>query len=803
MDLTQRKLTKAEWDSIERPVSDDEKRVLKMIMEGYEDVGVKHNLTPSLLQYLKVAGDDVVDLHVFVTYLQPDLQKLLKKAVKKPIAYTPVAEGKKQVKKSDQMRLSNAEKKLGDKRGQIFEYVLLDLLKMTVNHREKRGTAWLQGYYTLNALLGYAVRGINRCLLGALKGILDQMNDEAVPHELVYHGSELIERNPFLLKYADLELHSHQKEIFSTIRRSNTPKLILYIAPTGTGKTLTPVGLAGGKRVIFVCAARHVGLALAKAAISCGRKVAFAFGCGDAEDIRLHYSAAKEYTKNRRTGGIFKVDNAVGDKVEIMISDIRSYVPAMLYMLAFNKAEDMVTYWDEPTITMDYDHHECHSLIQTNWRENLIPTVVLSSATLPQEDEIMETLQDFRAKFDGAEVVSIISHDCKKTIPLINKAGFVEMPHFMFSDYGELNRCSRHCERYKTLLRYVDLGEAIEFIRLVHEKFPQALVSRRYAMDLNFSKLSHVNMASIKMYYIDLLAGLDPAVWPDIHKAALAGRQRRHKSNVMVSTEDAHTLTDGPTIFLADNVDNVAKFCVQKANIPRAIIDEIMTAINYNQVVNAKIGVLEKKIEDKTAKDADAGNDRKLGDANRGDPEVKSMRRELEKLQACIKTVALRNYYVPNTYDHLKRFAPEEADKAKAYACDISEEVVEKIMLIDDVDDMWKLLLMMGIGVFTEHDSVRYAEVMKQLAQEQKLYLIIASSDFIYGTNYQFCHGYISKDLGEMSQEKAIQAMGRVGRNKLQFDYSMRFRDDGLIAKLFTRQEDKPEVRNMTRLFSS
>jgi hypothetical protein len=45
--------------------------------------------------------------------------------------------------------------------------------------------------------------------------------------------------------------------------------------------------------------------------------------------------------------------------------------------------------------------------------------------------------------------------------------------------------------------------------------------------------------------------------------------------------------------------------------------------------------------------------------------------------------------------------------------------------------------------------------------------------------------------------------MGRVGRNKLQFDYSMRFRDDDLIAKLFTQQADKPEVRNMTRLFSS
>ena len=92
---------------------------------------------------------------------------------------------------------------------------------------------------------------------------------------------------------------------------------------------------------------------------------------------------------------------------------------------------------------------------------------------------------------------------------------------------------------------------------------------------------------------------------------------------------------------------------------------------------------------------------------------------------------------------------------------------------------------------------------MKELAQSQKLYLIIASTDFIYGTNYQFCHGYISKDLCEMSQEKCIQAMGRVGRNKLQQNYTFRFRDDSLIYKLFTKEHDKPEVKNMAILFNS
>ena len=803
MDLQQTKLTKNEWDGIERPVTKDEKEVLDLIKAGYHDVNVTHNNTLSLLQYLKVASDDTIDTHVYVNYLQAELQKILRKAVNKPLAYTEIKEGKQKIKKGDQMRLNHAQSKLGEQRGHLFEYVLLDILKVTIRHREGTGTAWLNGFYTLRALLEYRVLSVNRTLLRVLGDLIEQIGEDAVPSDLVYHGQELIEHNPYLLKYADLSLHSHQREIFSIIKSDPNPKLILYIAPTGTGKTLTPIGLAEGKKVIFVCAARHVGLALAKAAVSAGRKVAFAFGCGDAEDIRLHYSAAKEYTKDWKTGGIRKVDNTVGDKVEIMISDIKSYIPAMYYMLAFNKANDIVTYWDEPTITMDYDSHSFHPIIQTNWQENLIPNVVLSSATLPHEEDIMPTLQDFRAKFDGARVASIVSHDCKKTIPLINKAGFIEMPHFLFEDYKDLKQCALHCRKHKTLLRYIDLGEAIRFIETVHKKFPEAIAGTRYGLDVNFPDMESVNMANIKIYYTELIGGLVDTQWPAIREHLIKKRRIKHRSNVKVATDDAHTLTDGPTIFLAENVSNIAKFCVQTANIPRAVIENIMGAINYNTVVNGKISVAEKKLEDKTAKDTAAGNDKKLGDDSRGDPEVKTLRREIERLQACVKSVELPATYVPNKRDHLRRYIDVDDADIRAFSSDISEETIEQIMLINDVDDMWKLLLMMGIGVFAEHKSSRYATVMKELAQAQKLYLIIASSDFIYGTNYQFCHGYIAKDQSEMSQEKVIQAMGRVGRNKLQFDYSMRFREDLLITKLFTHEDNKPEVRNMARLFSS
>jgi hypothetical protein len=92
---------------------------------------------------------------------------------------------------------------------------------------------------------------------------------------------------------------------------------------------------------------------------------------------------------------------------------------------------------------------------------------------------------------------------------------------------------------------------------------------------------------------------------------------------------------------------------------------------------------------------------------------------------------------------------------------------------------------------------------MKDLAQNQRLYLIIASTDYIYGTNYQFCHGYLGKDLSDISQEKIIQALGRIGRNKLQQEYSIRFRDDAHLLKIFQAAVDKPEVVNMARLLCS
>ena len=107
---------------------------------------------------------------------------------------------------------------------------------------------------------------------------------------------------------------------------------------------------------------------------------------------------------------------------------------------------------------------------------------------------------------------------------------------------------------------------------------------------------------------------------------------------------------------------------------------------------------------------------------------------------------------------------------------------------------------MLGIGVFSPSSPPSYLELVKEMATDRHLYLIIAGSDYIYGTNYQFSHLYFGKDLHHVTRAKMIQGMGRVGRGKCQQKYTIRLRDDRLAATLFGAGHKSIERENMCRL---
>ena len=799
MDLVQRKLVKNEWEGIEIPLSKEEIDILRLIISGYKDVNYKKNQNLSLLSYLKIESTIEMQSHLYELYLKEKIEYLCKKYKLTFKLNTKII---KKIKKADKIRIDSSSKKIEENNENIVEYIILKmcmgLLKNYVENKDK----WMYYLYAINKLNSYSIYNINTYFKEFVHYILNKYNLKMDIEVLIKNGKKFIEQNSFILKYEDQALYDHQKEIFSIIKQEKNkgPKLILYTAPTGTGKTLTPIGLSENHRVLFVCAARHVGLALARASVSIQKKVAFSFGCKDPGDIRLHYYAVKECIRDKRTGGIRKVDNSQGEAVEIMISDIQSFESAMLYMLAFNKAEDIIVYWDEPTITMDYESHEYHDLIHKNWKINTIPNVVLSTATLPTKHELSEVIMDFNCKFEDAQVFDIRSHDTKKSISLINKNGFIEVPHLCFHDYDKLQDCIKNIEQNNTLLRYLDVGELCEFICYVQKEniIPSSLkLSNKY-----FESIDQVSLTSIKKYYITILKNINKTYWSILYDAfQLKKRKSKPVSNIMVTTNDAHLLTDGPTLFLTANVEKIAQFCIKTANIPEEQSQRLLSAIEHNQTISKLLEQKEKDYEDGTKKDE--GKDRKLAEG-RVHANMKTIMKEIEALRSKIIEVKMNDLFVPNRKEHLEKWSPQNRDKlGKAFTCNIEERYVEQIMELPNVDNIWKMLLLMGIGVFANHVNANYVEIMKTLADEKKLFMIVATTDYIYGTNYQFCHEYISKDLADMTQEKILQALGRVGRRNVQQDYTIRFRDDSIIKKILLPEENKPEVKNMCELFNS
>ena len=274
-------------------------------------------------------------------------------------------------------------------------------------------------------------------------------------------------------------------------------------------------------------------------------------------------------------------------------------------------------------------------------------------------------------------------------------------------------------------------------------------------------------------------------------------------------------MTDGPSIFLADNVENIGKYYIHTSRIPDITFRNISDNIAHNNSIQTELTGVENKLEDianarenaaSTTDNSSKGKSKGKSDHkyNRDETVVNDnkLSRTADILRSKIVPVNLDHKYVPNMSEHQEIWAPNGKKVSNAFVPRISDEEVCEIMALD-VDNDKKMLLLLGIGMFVDENTanLRYMEVMKRLATDQQLFMILASSDYIYGTNYQFCHGFIGKDLKEMTQQKTIQAMGRIGRNQTQQEYTIRFRDDNMLYQLFKPPNENKEAVVMCRLF--
>ena len=778
MDFRQSKLSKNEWISIEKPVNIKEKNVLDMIVKGYLDPNYKIHLYHVISEVVKLEHPEK-DYYIYIHILKEHTDKLIKMFKLSTIdAIVP----KKKLNGADTIRIQSYRKKQIDN----IEYMLLDMIEKFFDKKKE--------FYFYNICVLYKKFTINKYLAKWIDSFIAKHNDSVNVVTFLENTGKYIENNS-IFDYKPIELYEHQKQIYKCVKDPNS-KLIFYRAPTSSGKTLTPLGLCEDNKVIFICASRHIGINLAKSAVNVGRKVGFAFGCSTTEDVRLHYFSVKTFITER---GRKRPDHSDGANLEMLICDIQSYEIAMLYMLSFFQKSKIILFWDEPTISMNHESHELHKNIVNIWEFNQIENIILSSATLPNKEDLGPMISKFKTKYENSVVHYIETQDENTNITLLAPDGNIIMPHDIFNtDYeGFKTFVSKHAYTHS---KYLSIAECSEFILYIYRNVFKTNICSEIS-------IHEINNNTIRDLYYKTCQRIKSSEWEFV-MTTYKSHRKNNKFNLgdEITTKFSHTLTYGPTIYLCENIDKWINYFVENSGIHQAVFKELEKNIEFNNDIIDKVVKKKKILEDRTMKDEQ--NENKMKE-QRFDPITKQLIEEIEGLERSFKEIQLNPLYIPNTRPHYDKWANTKVkyENSNVFTGDVDETCVRKIMNLS-IDTNYKILLLMGIGVFNAMGSTDlkleklddYNDIMKELADQKKLVFMIAGSEYINGTNFQFDHGYLADDIININQETIIQAIGRVGRKEKNKTFTFRFRDATVIKSLFVK-DNYTESINLNKLF--
>ena len=181
--LNQRKLTRNEWETVEKPIEDNEKMILKMITEGYANPDISFNTNISLFCKLNAEFADKQEIHKYLysRYFEPIISNMFKtveKASSKLKSPPPlfqqfntfIAEwihknkivfNLKKMKKADEIRMQNLHNNISTYMQQCVEQFYVDRLQSIVSILCSGKTEIIFDVYTLHKILPIAINHIN------------------------------------------------------------------------------------------------------------------------------------------------------------------------------------------------------------------------------------------------------------------------------------------------------------------------------------------------------------------------------------------------------------------------------------------------------------------------------------------------------------------------------------------------------------------------------------------------------------------------------------------------------------------
>ncbi len=403
--------------------------------------------------------------------------------------------------------------------------------------------------------------------------------------------------------------------------------------------------------------------------------------------------------------------------------------------------------------------------------ENLSKISIFVSATLPEPENIPNTIQNFRVKHNCTDnsflkMVKLNRQHVSSTI--VAPDGCIYYPHQAISTIDQLTEAIENIRNDPLKIRcYSPLTVYLLAKEIMNELPNELKFENRYS---NIGKIRHEDSRS---YALDILTFIANSNNQAIFDKVMNFRPRKMENidkNLML-TSNAFNYQDGNTIYTTSletynqNINLITGPILRAAPKIEPIIETVIKQIEDNE---------------------------ELIDSIISNPSQHNLktRNEINKKLTELQSKKFRIQWVPklivNSEEHGKLF------NRKIY--NPSNSINIEVNILKQLPDDIAKLALSGVGLYhPESMSSIDNEIFKQLRNEFKF--ILSTPAIVYGTNMSISNVDIDESYGESASRNSIyQLMGRAGRRgKKSYNAMIIFRDWNSLHRVMAPSYDDVE----------
>jgi hypothetical protein len=532
-----------------------------------------------------------------------------------------------------------------------------------------------------------------------------------------------------------------QVELINAVKNNiDNGFLLLYKTLPGLGKTTMILSICkfikkvgNNKKVIFCCSDILESVRVQVLRIMYNFGIKFGIGIGNSENS---YKITNSWN--------CKNDN----ERELIVCDYLS----TLLILKENKNE-YVLFFDEPTIMTDSIKNSDILELLARILYYLPKFTILSSATLPQQDEMQDIITFHRNKYLQCNVSEIVSNKTLVGCIIKDFSGKILTPHSYCKNKNDLQVLLSQIKKVPLLGKFYTLPYLINLNEFL----------KKYNKNIDLDAIECFDQESVFECTLQLLTNIASSDNDDIFNNFMNIKA----VDIIEDSLDKERLDKdyGKIVFTKLITTHAFKYigcCLVATQNPLEFVKTNFYPIvqKLKEKFNIKnINSVYEKYKKDTKNIKEMIDNIRLKYTSESVQEEKI--NELLRNKPCIN---FPNSIQVNSTDHIKGFAKY----VKSYDQSLTKNSImpESIDITNfNIDDDLKFLMYMGVGIYSRNLDRDYCNQVLELLSDRQLAFIISDDSFCYGANYQISNVIINDDLCDNhSINTILQLIGRTSR---------------------------------------